>query len=101
MLSNKKVNAIGTEFFIRGRKLNISLFFTTESYFAGPENIRLNSTNYFIMKIRKKQELQQIEFNHFSDINFKYYESLQKIYYKNIFFLFCSFWNIIKTNHNN
>ena len=44
MLSNKKV----TELFIRGRNLNIYLFFIRQSYFALPKNIRLNSTHYFI-----------------------------------------------------
>ena len=46
MLSNKKPNLILTEFFIRGRKLNI-----TQSYFNVPKRIRLNFTHYFIMKI--------------------------------------------------
>ena len=71
MLSNKKLNQIVTELFIRGRKLNISLVFITQVYFAAPKNIRLNSTHYFIMKIPNKQELQQIAFNHSSDIDFK------------------------------
>ena len=64
MLSNKKLNPIVTELFIRGRKLNISLAFITQSYFVVPKNIRLNSTHYFIMKIPNKRELQQIAFNH-------------------------------------
>ena len=34
MLSNKKVNPIGTELFLRNRKLNISLVFITQSNFA-------------------------------------------------------------------
>ena len=34
MLSNKKLNPVLTELFIRGRKLNISLVFITQSYFA-------------------------------------------------------------------
>ena len=42
MLSNKKLNPIVTELFIRGGKLNISLVFITQSYFAVPKNIRLN-----------------------------------------------------------
>ena len=46
MLSNKKINPIVTELFIRGRKLNITVIFITQSYFAVPKNI-LNSTNYF------------------------------------------------------
>ena len=46
-ISNKKLNAMVTELFIRVRKLNISLIFITQSYFAVPENVRLNSTHYF------------------------------------------------------
>ena len=60
MLNNKKLNPIVTELFIRGRKLNISLVFITQSYFALPKKIRLNATHYFIMKIPNKTELQQI-----------------------------------------
>ena len=36
-LSNKKLNSIATTLFIRGRKLNISLFFITRSSFAVPK----------------------------------------------------------------
>ena len=57
MISNKKRNPILTELFIRGRKLNTSLVFITQSYFAAPKNIRLNSTHYFVMKIPNKREL--------------------------------------------
>ena len=57
MLRSEKLNPIVTGLFIRGRKLNISLDFITQSYFAVPKNIRLNSTHYFIMKIPNKQEL--------------------------------------------
>ena len=57
MLDNKKFNPILSELFVRGRKLNISLAFITQSYFAIAKNIRLNSTHYFIMKIRNKREL--------------------------------------------
>ena len=76
MLSNKKLNPIVTELFIRGRKLNISLVFITQSYFAVPKNIRLNSTHYFVMKIPNKRELQQIAFNHSSDIDFQDFMNL-------------------------
>ena len=69
MLINKKLNPI-TELFIRGRNLNISLVFITQSYFSGSKAIRLNSTHYFIMKTPNKRELQQTTFNHSSDIDF-------------------------------
>ena len=36
------------------RKLNISLVFIAQSYFAVPKNITLNSTHYFIMDIPNK-----------------------------------------------
>ena len=47
-LSNEKLNPIVNELVIRGRKLNISLAFITESYFAVPRRIRLNSTYYIL-----------------------------------------------------
>ena len=71
MLSNEKLNPTVTELLIRGRKLNISLVFITQSYFAVPKDIRLNSAHYFIMKISNKQNLEQIAFNHSSDIDVK------------------------------
>ena len=78
MLNNKKLNAIVTELFSRGKKLNISLVFIKQSYFDVPKNIRLNSRHYFIMKIPNEQKLQQIAFNHLSDINFKDFMSIYK-----------------------
>ena len=77
-LENKKLSPIITELYIRERKLNISLAFITQSYFAVPKNIRLTSTHYFVMKIPNKRELQQIAFNHSSDINFKIFMNLYK-----------------------
>ena len=67
-----------TELFIRGRKLSIYLAFITQSYFAVPKNVRLNSTHYIIMKILNKRELQQIAFNYLSDIDFKDFIHLYK-----------------------
>ena len=70
MFSNGKFNPIVTELFIRGWKLNIFLVFITQSYSSVPKNIRLNSAHCFVMKIPNKRELQQIAFNHSSDIDF-------------------------------
>ena len=78
LLSKKKLNPIVTKLFIRSRKLNISLVFITQSYFAVPKNITLNSTHYFIMKIPNKRDLQQIEFSHSSDIDFQDFMNLYK-----------------------
>ena len=71
MINNKKLNPIVTKLFIRGRKLNISVAFITQSYFKVRKDVRLNSTNFFIMKIPNKRELQQIALNHSSNIDFK------------------------------
>ena len=83
MLSSKKLNAIVTELFIRGRKLNISFVFNTQAYFAVPKNIRLISTHYFIIKILNKQELQQIAINHSSGIDSRDFMNLYKNVLKN------------------
>ena len=70
-MTNKKIQAIIKELFIRCRKLNISLVFITQSYFSVPKDVRLNSTHYLIMKINTKRELQNIAFNHSADIDYK------------------------------
>ena len=44
MMHNKKLDPVVTELFIRGRKLNISLVFITQSYFKVPKDVRLNTT---------------------------------------------------------
>ena len=82
MLSNKRLKPLVTELFIRGRKVNISLIFITQSYFAVQKNIRINFTLYFILKIPKKRELQQIAFynlNFFKKCIAKPYSFLQSI----------------------
>ena len=53
MFSNKKLNPIVTELFIRGRKLNISLIFITQSYFKVPKDVRLNTTHFLLQKLNK------------------------------------------------
>ena len=80
MINNKKLNSVVTELSIRGRKLNISLVFITQSYFKVPKDVRLNSTHFFIMKIPNKRELQQIALNHSSDINSKDFIKIYKKY---------------------
>ena len=78
MINKKKLNSIVTELFIRGRKLNISLVFITQSYFKVPKDVRLNTAHFFIMKIPNKRELQQIAINHSSDINTKDFINIYK-----------------------
>ena len=71
MIHNKKLNSIVTELFVRGRKLNSSLVFITQSYFNVPKDVRLNTSPFFIAKVPNKRELQQITIHHSSDINTK------------------------------
>ena len=78
MIHNKKLGSIVTELFIRGRKLNISLGFITQSYFKVPKDVRLNTTHFFISKIPNKRELQQITINHSSDISTKDFTNIYK-----------------------
>ena len=51
-----------------------------QSYFKVPEDVRLNSTLFFIMKIPNKIEIQQIALNHSSDIDFKDFMNIYKKY---------------------
>ena len=69
MFSNRKLNPIVTELFIRETKLNIFLVL---------KNVTLNSTHYFVMEIPSKRELKQIALNHSSDIDFKDFMSIYK-----------------------
>ena len=80
MINNKKLNPVVTELFIRGRKLNISIVFITQSSFKVPKGVRLNSTHFFIIKIPNKRDLQQIALNHSSDMDFKDFIKFYKKY---------------------
>ena len=71
LMTNKKFQAIIKEFFIRCRKLNISLVFITQSYFSVPKDVRLNSTHYFILQINNRCELQNIAIDHSADIDYQ------------------------------
>ena len=77
IMTNKKFQAIIKELFIRCGKLNILLAFITQSYFSVPEDVRLNSTHYLIMKINNRKELWNIADNHSVNID---YQDFIKIY---------------------
>ena len=47
--------------------------------FSVPKEVRLNSTQYLMMKIHNKSELQQIAINHSANIDYK---DFMKIYKK-------------------
>ena len=75
MLSNNNLNSIVTNLFIKGRKLNISLVFVTQSYFGVPKYVRQNSTHYFILKFQTKKN-----FNKFQDFLNLYKKCTVKLY---------------------
>ena len=89
MIHNKKLDSIVTELFIRGRKLNISLVFITQSYFKLPKDVRLNTTHFFIAKIPNKRKLWEIAINHSPDISTKDFANIYKnVLLNHIRFLF-------------
>ena len=75
---NKKLDPVVTELLITGRKLNISIVFSTQSCFKVPKDVRLNSTHFAIIKVPKKKKLQEIASNHSTDIDFKDFIKLHK-----------------------
>ena len=85
IMTNKKFQDIIKEFFIRCRKLNISLVFITQSYFSVPIDVRLNSTLYLIMKINNRKELQNIAINHSANIDDKDFMKIYRDYTKEPF----------------
>ena len=71
IMTNKKFQSIIKELLIRCRQINTSLVFITQSYFAVPKDVILNSTHYSIMRINSKRELQNIAINHSAEIDYK------------------------------
>ena len=61
MVSDKKLNSLVTEQFIRGRKRSILLVFITQSYFKVPKDVRVNSANFLLCKIQPKESLDQLQ----------------------------------------
>ena len=60
MIHDKKLNSIVTELFIRGRKLNISLVFITQSYFKVPKDVRLNTSQFLTQKFQIKENFNKL-----------------------------------------
>ena len=73
------INPVVTELFIRGRKLNISIVFSKQSYFKVPKEVRLTLHTFF-MNIPNKRELHKIVLNHSSDAHFKDFIKTYKKY---------------------
>ena len=88
IMTNRRLQAIIKELFIRCRKLNISFVFITQSYFSAPKDVRLNSTHYLTMKINNRKELQNIAINHCADIDYKDFMKVYRECAKELF----NFW---------
>ena len=71
VMSDKNAQQVLKDLFIRCRKLNISLFFLTQSYFSVLKDVKLNCTRYILFKLHNKRELQNIAINHSADIDYK------------------------------
>ena len=80
IINNNKLNPVVIELSFRGRKLYIFTVFIIQSCFKLPKDVRLNTAHSFIMKTRSKRELQQIALNHSSEIDFKDFVEIYKIY---------------------
>ena len=78
MINNKKLHSVVTELFLWGWKLNISLVFTTQSYFQVAKDVTVNTTHFFFIKIPNRRELQEIATNHSADINFDEFKRLYR-----------------------
>ena len=74
---NKDFKKTIKELFYRGRKINISLVFITQSYFRALKDITLNITHYILMKICNKRELKRITEENSGHL---YYKDFLKIY---------------------
>ena len=78
IMTNKHFQAIIKELLVRCRKLNISFFFISQSYFSVPTDVRLNSTHYLIMKINSRKELQNIAANILAHIDYNNFVRIYK-----------------------
>ena len=59
LISNK--NSIVTDLFIRGRKLNISRVFITQSYLKVPKDVPKNTTHFFTKKFRINKNFNKLQ----------------------------------------
>ena len=60
MINNKKLNSIVTELLIRGRELNVSLAFITQSHSKVPKDVRLNTTDFLSSKFKIKENFNKL-----------------------------------------
>ena len=69
---------IVNEFLLRGRKLNISFAFISQSYFKVSKTVTLIAIDFFAMKMSNKRELQEIASNPLLDIGLKDFTKFHK-----------------------
>ena len=89
VMSDKKAQQILKDLFIRCRKLDISLYFLTQSYFSVPKDVGLNCTHYILFKLNNRRELQNIAINHSADIDYKDFIKIYRVCTKEPFNFFC------------
>ena len=68
---NKNFKKMIKELFNRGRKMNISIVFITQSYFRALKDARLNTTHYILMKIGNNKELKSIAEENSGNVDYK------------------------------
>ena len=57
---NKKVNSVVTEVFLRGRILDVSIVFITQSYFKVPKEVSLNTKHFSLWKFQIKESFNKL-----------------------------------------
>ena len=60
MTDNKKVNSVVTEVFLRGRILDVSIVFITQSYFKVPKEVSLNTEHFSLWKFQIKESFNKL-----------------------------------------
>ena len=60
-ISNKKLNPVVTELFIRSRKLNISIIFITKSNFKVPKKLDQTLHTFLLSKFQIKENFNKWE----------------------------------------
>ena len=116
ILSNKTLNLISTELFIRGGKLNISLLFIKQSYSAMLKSITVIIRTTLLWKFQTNKNFSKLCLRIYQILTLKTLWIIIKMYWKTIFFFGCwcyscireyftfqrdSFRQNIKTSHNN
>ena len=60
MTDNEKINSVVTEVFLRGRILDVSIVFITQSYFKVPKEVSLNTKHFSLWKFQIKESFNKL-----------------------------------------